>query len=193
MYKHGRVKFYDSRPAKRFGFVIVDGIGKDVYFHQANIRGAMVGLISAYPSVAVKPSREIQTGDRVVIYMLPGRKGRLSASDVMLEEDFAKALEAVGQSRFRVVSRDYMVIRGERIDGQVQVVWEGNVFDLCDQYSELPRPIRGADGYRLEYSIEMQYAPGGDWYIPEADPREQMKREAFTVTTRAVLADQSST
>lgn len=193
MYKRGKVKFYSPHPDKQFGFVIVDGTGEEVFFHQTSLCGVGCGLVGIFATNAVKPSRQVKTGDRVLIGIIRGRRGRIRAQEVMLEEDSVKALDIVTLRRFRVVSRDYMVLRGERVEGKTQVVWEGNVFDLCEEYPVLPDTVRRPDGYRLEYFIEMQEAPDGQWVVPPNDPREQLKREAFTVTARAILAKQGST
>ena len=111
--KAGIVKFFDSRPEKRFGFVIEDKTNNEIFFHLNDGQKIYAGKVEPEFDPNRRLDRTPQKGDRLVFNTAMGSKG-IKACPWGFEDEFNTALVVISDCPQPTV---YRIISGFRIVG----------------------------------------------------------------------------
>lgn len=181
----GSVRFFDSRPEKRFGFVLLE-TEEEIFFHfndgQFVIPGEKEPKFSGSATQVIQGKacrlRDPRKDDKVVFVRAPGSKGD-KASPWGYETHYERALEIIAKRskplRYRVV-RVFDSPPGT--PGEPQVEWGGErgrtLEELCaryprDRWDDL-KPFSDSDNI-FDTRAEIQVNDGLGWEPAERDPR----------------------
>jgi hypothetical protein len=133
----GTVKFFDARPEKRFGFMVVDGRSEEIFFHYNDWNWIVAGKqkpefdpsfrIAAGPNARPK---EPQKGDRIAFHRTLSNHG-YKASPWMHESMYQQVTEQIGRRTPEPMYRlMYQPIFFGKPMGNPSVLWSGT--DLSD-------------------------------------------------------------
>lgn len=123
----GTVKFFDSRPEKRFGFIIPDQPGQEIFFHLGDGQRVIPGKVAPEFIANRQPTRIPQQGDRVVYNVGLGAKGP-KASPWGYEKEYQEALTVISErpkpTMYRILQWFRTISDGQKTEPKV--LWTGN-------------------------------------------------------------------
>lgn len=170
----GKVKFFDSRDANRYGFIRLDS-GKEIFFHENDYQKLNADDGNKFNFYGIDDTpRQIKKGDKIYFERSEGSKGRDKACPWCFEEDQVQALaDLAARARYRV--RQLTTIAGQQ-DPIEDLVWEGtNLSALtlvhprhADPTLDTLQSFESGDR-KIEILFEIQ-RPDDEWIVCE-DPR----------------------
>lgn len=199
----GKVKFFDSREGKRFGFII-DGDGSEIFFHFNDGRFIEAGKKEPQftePTFVYKGKiahlRDPQPGDLVVFERIRGSKG-FKASPWGYKDNYDHALDVIAKRPPPPVYRVFesMNSLGDP-QGEPNKLWEGSDIDQLMRKYPVPSGSRsiGSDPLLPYYSdsdnifetrhwFEKQL-PDGNWErCPDPRPLSGAGRQFERINNR---------
>ncbi|NMB70094.1 cold shock domain-containing protein [candidate division WWE3 bacterium] len=122
----GTVKFFDSRPEKRFGFIVPDRLGPEIFFHLNDGQKVKAGRIQPEFDANSTPERVPLKGDRVVFNIGTGSKGP-KAIPWGYESEYQTALAIISDrpkpAMYRILQWFRTVSDGQKTEPTV--LWTG--------------------------------------------------------------------
>src|SRR5688572_25605627 len=119
-FERGIVKFFDSRPEKRFGFILLPS-QEEVFFHFND--GAPVEVGAAGPTInTTLRNREPHKGDALFFQRSKNQKGA-KAAPWCFAEDWERVEQEIAR---RTVYRLVKQTGGFHVKREPVVVWEGH-------------------------------------------------------------------
>ena len=170
----GTVKFFDARPEKRFGFIVVDGSSEEIFFYYNDWNWIVAGKKKPefnadykIPSRPTAKPKEPQKGDRIAFQRMTGSRGA-KAAPWMHEGMYQLIAEKI---RNRPPDPIYRLMYQSSVIGEPlsepRVTWQGT--DLTD--SRLPvefnpvhdRGFFGNDDINVKKYWEVSRDGGKTW------------------------------
>lgn len=127
---HGTVKWFDSRPEKRFGFITLQDGMAEVFFHLNDGRRIKAGRLDPMFVDGERLERIPQQGDRVVFTSTSAPKGP-KASAWGFEDDYVRAQRAIASRPVYRLMHQYMVVGTGTWDEPAKD-WQGTSDDFGD-------------------------------------------------------------
>lgn len=175
--ERGKVKFFDSRDEKRFGFLLLPS-GEEVFFHFNDGGPVEAGPTQPLFRTQLRP-REPRKGDTLVFLRSSNRKGPKAAPWGFVDEYEQAEKEIDARPVYRLMKQE----GGYRGKGKTVVVWEGHwLAELREKHSSVRLGLHWKEGTSqwAKHWFEARTADGWERHLEDlrnAQPTLEKKQQ----------------